>query len=103
MKVWGHSLACISSTIVHCFLLTHINEKLDVGGTYPNVGLGENQSKETTKLEVSAIEGLTDDVRRIVGINLVGGTSNAIEHCVRVHGLPLPTAWLADFEKDMCA
>lgn len=71
------------------------NADLDVAATYPTEEVVYNISKETTWLEMSAIQGLPDEVRREVGINISGGVANAMEHCMTVHGLPSPEQMLA--------
>lgn len=73
---------------------------LDIEGTYPNVQVAANVSKETTIRELAKIEGLSEQQQRIVGINLSGGIANAIEICTTVLGLPTPDVWLIAALKD---
>ena len=47
-----------------------------------------NISKETTYRELCQIQGLTEADRRLIGINLSGGVSNAIEICNKALQLP---------------
>lgn len=61
---------------------------IDIEGTYPNGEDIMNISKETTYRELCQIQGLTEADRRIVGINMSGGVSNAIEICNKVLQLP---------------
>lgn len=61
---------------------------IDIEGTYPNGEDIMNISKETTYREMCMIRGLTESERREVGINLSGGTVNAIEICSKVLQLP---------------
>ena len=78
-----------------------MNSDLDVRSTYPTIEDVANISKETTVCELGSIKGISDPIRREVGINLSGGEVNAIEHCYRIHKQPLPDVWLAAFEADM--
>lgn len=78
-----------------------MNSDLDVTSTYPTVEEVANISKETTHRELAEIKGVSDVIRREVGVNLSGGEVNAIEHCHRIHNLPLPSTWLQAFEEDM--
>lgn len=67
---------------------------LDIEGTYPNVQVAANVSKETTLRELARIEGISEKYQRIIGINLSGGVANAIEIGVMALGLPTPDVWL---------
>jgi len=61
---------------------------LDVSASYPNGEVVFNVSKETTKKELIEIEGVSEFTRRMQGINLSGGATNAIEVCVGLLNLP---------------
>lgn len=61
---------------------------IDIEGTYPNGEDIMNISKETTYRELCMIQGLTEKERRVVGINLSGGITNAVEICQKVLCLP---------------
>lgn len=61
---------------------------IDIEGTYPNGEDIMNISKETTYRELCQIQGLTEADRRLIGINLSGGASNAIEICNKALQLP---------------
>lgn len=61
---------------------------IDIEGTYPNLEDGMNISNETTYRELGMIQGLTDEERRAVGINLSGGVVNAVELCTHLFCLP---------------
>lgn len=77
---------------------THVfchNSDLDVAATYPTEEVVYNISKETTWLELGAIQGFPDELRREVGTNISGGVANAVEHCMAVHGFPAPDQMLA--------
>ena len=57
-------------------------------GAYPHGGILANVSKETTHWELSAIRGISEDVRRAMGVNMTAGTVNAVEICQEVFGFP---------------
>lgn len=61
---------------------------LDVAASYPNNECVLNISKETTKREICDIEGISEEVYRMQGINLSGGRTNASEYCQTMFGLP---------------
>lgn len=67
---------------------------LDIEGTYPNIQVAANVAKETTLRELARIDGVSERVQRLVGINLSGGIVNAIEIGNMVLGLPTPDVWL---------
>lgn len=75
-------------------LMMFHNADIDIEGTYPNVEAGANTAKETTVRELSTIEGLNEERRRELGINISGGPINAIEFCVTALDLPTPLQWL---------
>lgn len=77
---------------VRSYMRIH-NADLDIEGTYPHIEVGANTAKETTNRELVDIEGLDEDTRREVGINLSGGAANAIELAVTVYKLPTPHTW----------
>lgn len=54
----------------------------------PNGEVVFNISKETTKKELISIEGVTENVRRLQGINLSGGATNAVEFCTSMFKMP---------------
>lgn len=70
---------------------------LDLASTYPRSELVSNASRETTMAEIIAVEGLDENQRRSVGINLTGGFVNAAEICIRVFKAPTFDVLLADF------
>lgn len=47
-----------------------------------------NISKETTKRELSVIDGVSEKMRRIQGINMIGGDTNAVEIACGLYGVP---------------
>ena len=56
--------------------------------TKEKINHGAEYVKETTHLELASIRGLTDAQRRMVGINMTGGKSNALEICTTVFKAP---------------
>lgn len=65
-----------------------MDSKLDVSAAYPNAGCVFNVSRETTARELISIEGVSEQTRRMQGINLNGGHTNAVEICVGLFKLP---------------
>lgn len=76
----------------------HIGD-LDVSASYPNGESVFNISKETTKKELLSIEGVTEQVRRMQGINLSGGATNAVEFCTGMFKMPQMTQWLEAYRR----
>lgn len=74
---------------------------LDVSGAYPNTQDLLNISKETTYRELCKIEGVPEAVQRRTGINLTGGTTNAVEICCDIYKLPNFDELLGSFVRDM--
>lgn len=70
---------------------------LDVEGTYPNEEILMNISRETTMMEVAAIQGLTELQRRSVGAHLSGGHVNCAEICRDLYKAPDMEQLLARF------
>jgi hypothetical protein len=71
------------------------NADLDVKSSYPYGQWVFNMSRQTTVRELVEIEGVRDHTRRIQGLNISGGRSNAVEFCTEVFGLPT----LAELDK----
>lgn len=61
---------------------------LDVTGSYPNGGVVMNMARNTTVKELISIEGVTDYTRRMMGLNLSGGATNAVEICCNLFSMP---------------
>lgn len=80
-------------------LRVHVAD-LDVSAAYPNTEDFMNISKETTYRELSKIRGISEDVQRQCGINLTGGTTNAVEICCNLYGLPGFDTLLHSFVED---
>lgn len=75
----------------------HVGD-LDVEGTYPTEETLFNISKETTAQELSQIQGVSDQTRRAIGVNLSGGYVNAVEIVIKAYGAPSPDTLLQDFQ-----
>lgn len=76
----------------------HIGD-LDVSASYPNGESVFNISKETTKKELISIEGVTESVRRMQGINFSGGATNAVEFCTSMFKMPQMHQWLEAYRR----
>lgn len=75
--------------------MVYIHEAdIDIEGTYPKNEEVANTAKETTYRELAKIEGMSEDARRKLGINLSGGIVNAIQIGVTAYKLPTPSKWL---------
>lgn len=61
---------------------------LDVKSSYPYGQWVFNMSRQTTVRELIDIEGVREHTRRIQGLNLSGGRSNAVEFCTEIYHLP---------------
>ncbi len=75
----------------------------DIESTYPNGEIAMNLSKETTMGEMCKIKGISPTRLRIVGVNLTGGPSNAIEILREVTGLPTQLEMLEIYKKRKAA
>jgi hypothetical protein len=88
---------------------------LDVSGTYPNLEMALNISKKTTKRELCEIifkecqdpnerrieAHRAEHVRRMQGINLTGGTVNAVQFCVEMYSAPSFTQMSQAFNEEI--
>lgn len=79
------------------YVRAHVAD-LDVEGTYPNVEIIMNISKETTAQELCYIQNVPEIYRRAIGVNLSGGFVNAVEICMQVYGAPSFNALLAEYD-----
>lgn len=61
---------------------------LDVKSSYPYTEIFANVCRSTTIMEISQIRGVSEEERRMVGINLTGGVTNAVEFCTVMYKLP---------------
>lgn len=66
----------------------------DIVSTYPTVQVILNISKQTTLFEVCRFKGIPEHVKREIGVNLTGGSTNAIEIAVAAFGAPTPDEML---------
>lgn len=73
---------------------------LDVSASYPNGECVFNVSKETTSRELVSIDGVSEQTRRMQGINLCAGHVNAVEVCVGLFKLPTLDLLLDSFITD---
>lgn len=72
---------------------------LDIISTYPMVGMLLNISKETTKYELSRIQGMEYEEQRCFGINITGGIANSILLAQSGFGLKGMPEVLAEFRR----
>lgn len=61
---------------------------LDVKSSYPYTEIFANVCRSTTIMEICEIKGVTEEQRRIAGLNLTGGITNAVEFCTVMYKLP---------------
>lgn len=78
----------------------HVGD-LDVEGTYPTEEMLMNISKETTAQELSQIQGVSDQTRRAIGVNMSGGHVNAVEIVVKGFGAPTLDTLLSAFQAQL--
>ena len=71
---------------------------LDIRSAYPWGEVTMNVSTETTVLEMYKIEGVPQEVLKVVGLNLSGGISNAVEYSTNIHQLPTFKQILAEYD-----
>ena len=67
----------------------------------PNGGVAINISKETTKKELSSVEGVDEHTKRMCTINLSAGHVNAVEICTNLLGMPSLDQMLEAFNKEI--
>lgn len=72
---------------------------LDIRSAYPWGEIVMNASKATTVLELVSIEGVSEKERRRIGVNISGGTTNAINYCETVHKHPGLQAFYEEYLK----
>lgn len=77
----------------------HVGD-LDVSASYPNGECVFNISKETTKKELISIEGVSEHVRRMQGINLSAGATNAVEFTTGMFKMPTMIQWLEAYRNN---
>lgn len=59
-----------------------------MSASYPNGEVVFNISKATTRKELISIDGVSEHQRRMQGINLSGGPTNAAEFCQEIFSAP---------------
>lgn len=99
-QVVDNGIACLKEfPNIRSQIRGHVAD-LDVKSSYPYTEIFLNISKATTMLELGSIEGVSEDVRRRVGLNLTGGHTNAVEFCIKVHSAPTLPQLLEHYRKD---
>lgn len=73
---------------------------LDVTGAYPNGQIVLNISRETERIQVVDIEGLSFEQRRSLGINLAATRTNALQCATLLYGLPTHREILDAFDQE---
>lgn len=91
-----------AGVVAHRLGLTNLmDKKLDVSASYPNGGVCFNISRDTTRRELIQIEGVSEQMQRMQGINLSSGATNALEVCQHLFGMPsleeLGALWEEEF------
>ena len=92
-----HGIRCIKDLPdYHTLIFVHVAD-LDIVSTYPNVSQILNIARETTVMEFSAIQGVSEHHRREAGVNLTAGRVNSIEITQKIMGAPRMDAMLLAF------
>lgn len=68
---------------------------------HPNGGVVFGISKETTKKELTSVEGIDETTKRMCTINLSAGHVNAVEICTNLLGMPSLDQMLEAFNKEI--
>ena len=71
----------------------------DCTAAYPSATSALNVSKATTKNEIITIEGIPETLFRRQNMNLLSGSTNAIEYCTEMFGMPNLTQLLDMYSK----
>lgn len=69
--------------------------------TYPNVSQILNIARETCKLELGRVQGLREDTRRSIGVNLTSGRVNSIEITQRAMKAPPLDSLLSKYKEQL--
>lgn len=77
---------------------THVAD-LDIVSTYPNVSQILNIARETTVMETSALQGVSDYHKRELGVNLTGCSTNVLEIGQKILRAPKLDELLAGYLK----
>jgi hypothetical protein len=95
--VADNGLRCIEENdLLPTNIRGHVGD-LDVSSSYPSGEITFNFSKETTAKELCQIQGVSERTRRLQGINLSGGATNAVEVACELLGMPSMDQWLEAF------
>lgn len=92
-QVFHDTPSLIGRVFAHC-------ADLDIEGTYPNEENALNISKATTRFEVSRIQGVSENLRRLVGVDMSTPTINAIWLSQTVNQLHGPEEWYQQYLKE---
>lgn len=84
-----------------CLWKTEINVTFGLNINDPNGGSVFNISRETTHRELCKIEGVSEYTRRMCGINLSGGQTNAVEVACGLFKLPTMDILLESFKREL--
>ena len=99
---WRYSLIVHGDMQLHVKVRIKLNEfdwryLLDVSAAYPSNQCVFNVSKETTKKEMTSIEGIDLYTQKMQGINLSSGHTNSLEFCQTMFKFPTLEVLLEDF------
>ena len=94
----GHNLF-IDHPDMDTNIYVHVAD-LDVTGAYPSGQIGLNMSRETTKIEVCSIEGVTEEIRRSAGRNMTAPKTNAIQISKDFFKTPSPSEMIAMWDEE---
>lgn len=92
-----HGIKCVKDLPDYNTLIyVHVAD-LDIVSTYPNVSQILNISRETTVMEFSAMQGISEHYRREAGVNLTAGKVNSVELTQKIMGAPRMDDMLLSF------
>ena len=96
-----HGIKCVKDLPNYNTLIyVHVAD-LDIVSTYPNVSQILNIARETTVMEFSAIQGVSELWRREAGVNLTAGRVNCVEITQKVMSAPRMDTMLLAFMQDI--
>lgn len=102
-QVVNNGIACLKEfPHIRSMIRGHVAD-LDVKSSYPYTEIFLNISKATTMLELCSIDGVTEEVRRRIGLNLTGGATNAAEFCIKAYKAPTFPTLLEAYHKQRAA
>jgi len=92
-----HGIKCVKDLPnYHTLIFVHVAD-LDIVSTYPNVSQILNIARETTVMEFSAIQGVSEHWRREAGVNLTAGRVNSVEITQKLMSAPRMDTMLLAF------